>query len=180
MHKITFWGLSILALLLQETVTSSTLLVILVNNQYSFILFSSLFLFITITEILVFHRFGKLIQSKSKNSSITHLVSTYISKVDHIIGKWGGSLFLIFLTASVFPPALSSFISTWLHLPFKTKFFSILIGDFIWYLIVWSIVIGTDLLTENPKEFVFKVVLISLLFVIFQRMITNRILIKKN
>jgi len=176
MNKTSFWGLSILALLTQETITTSALMTILVKSQYSFIFFTTLFLLLTIIEIIVFHWLGIFIQSKGKNSTIAHLVKVYMYKVDHFLAKWGQSLFLGLLAAFVFPPALTSFISSWLQLPYKEKFYSMLIGDIIWYFITCSIVFGIDLLSNNPQNLLLKVLLVSLVFVIFQRMITNRIL----
>lgn len=176
MNKITFWGLATLSLLTQETVTTSVLISILIKSKYSFILFTTLFLILTIIEIFVFHWLGMFIQSKGKNSTIAHLVIVYISKADLFLGKWGQSLFLGLLAASVFPPALTSFISSWLPLPYKAKFYSMLIGDIIWYLITFSIVFGIDLLANKPQNLLLNVLLVSLVFVIFQRMITNRIL----
>jgi uncharacterized membrane protein len=175
---MTFWIIAVLALIGQETISTSALFVFAYTQNYNILVLTIIFIAITIIQIFVFHSLGLKLQSKGVRNFITNLTTIYILKANQFIGRWGKRLFLVFLAAFLFPAFLTSIIASWLNLPFRTKLFCILLGDCIWYHITWSIVLGTSFLIENPEKLWVNVVIISFVFVIFQRRIANQIMAK--
>ncbi len=173
-----FWIASILILIGQETISTSALFVIALNKNFSLLILLSMFLLITILQIVIFHYLGLKMKTRGSKNIVTNLSRIYILKADRFIGRWGYNVFLVFLASSVFPPFLTSFMAAWLNLPFRTKICCILLGDCIWYGTTLSIMLGTNLLTENPSKLLMRVVVVSLLFVIFQRRFANQLLSK--
>ncbi len=171
-----FWVISVLILIGQETISTSILFVIAFNKNFSFVILSIIFLLITILQIVIFHYLGLKLKIKRSRNIISDLSKIYILKANQFIGQRGEKVFLVFLASSVFPPFLTSFIAAWLKLPFRSKFYCILLGDYIWYGTILVIMLGTDLLTENPSKLLMRVVVVSLLFVIFQRRFANQLL----
>jgi len=171
-----FWIIAVLVLMGQETISTSVLFAFALSKNLNLIILSFIFVSITIVQIYIFHYIGLRLKAKKSRNLVTSLTGIYVVKADHFINRWGVQVFLILLASSLFPPFLTSFISSWLDIPFRNKFFSILIGDCIWYITTWSIVFGTSILTENDSRLLIKVVIVSLLFIIFQRRFANQLL----
>ena len=171
-----FWILAFITLTGQETITTSGLFSIAFTEHYKFEILSIIFITVTLIEIFIFHHLGVKIQKKRTRNIIVDMSSVYILRSEHFINHWGISGFLVFLASAVFPPFLTAFVASWLKLVFHKKLAYIFLGDCIWYLTTWGIVLGTNLLTENPSHLLIRVIGISLLFVIFQRLIVNRVL----
>lgn len=175
---MTFWIFAILALISQETISTSALFTVAKNQNHNILLLTFIFVSITIIQIFVFHYIGLKLQSKSSRNFMSDLSRIYIIKAERFIGYWGNKFFLVFLAASLFPPFLTSIIASWFNLPFRTKFYCILFGDCIWYITTWSIVIGINFVTEGSDNLLLRVLIISFIFVIFQRRIANQFLSK--
>ena len=170
-----FWIFATIALIVQETVTTSAILMFsrTVNNSVATL--TIIFLLVTSIQILIFHKLGKTIQEKGKSILIIHFVNQYLSRVGTFIEKRGSKLFLFIMAASIFPPSLTSFISSWLNLSFPQKFLWIMLGDFIWYSISWLLVVGAISVTRNPQSEIFHVVLMAIIYVILQRYVSKKV-----
>lgn len=177
---MNFWILAFIALTFQETISTSVLFAVAYNENHSVVALTAIFIFVTLAQTCIFHAVGLKMQTKGSRNIIVDLSRIYILRADHFIRRWGIKIFIVFLTSVVFPPFLTAFISSWLNLPFRKKLFYILLGDCIWYLTPWVIVVGTNIITENPSKLVIRVISISLLFVILERYIANRLLTKWN
>lgn len=176
--EMTFWTVAVLALTGQETLSTSVLFTVGHTQNQNILILTFIFITITITQILVFHQLGLKLQTKRERNLIADLSRIYILKVDNFISRWGSKVFLIFLAALLFPPFLTSIIASWLNIPLHTKLYCILLGDCIWYITTWSIVLVTNLLTDNHANLLVNVIIASLIFVIFQRLIANQLMSK--
>lgn len=174
---MTFWILAVLTLIAQETISTSALFAIAYTQNLNPLILTIIFIISTVIQIFIFHYLGLKLQLKGRNL-ITGLSRIYIQKANKFLDRWGIKIFLVFLASSLFPPILTSIIASWINLPFRTKLYCILLGDCIWYITTWSIVLGTSLVTENPMNLLIRVIVVSLIFVIFQRRIANRFLSK--
>lgn len=173
---MTFWIIAVIVLIGQETISTSALFVVAYTQNYNVVILTSIFVLVTIIQILIFHSLGLILQTRRQRNLITDMPRIYILKSDQFINRWGIKVFLAFLASSVFPPCLTSLLSSWFILPFRIKFISILLGDCIWYITTWIVVIGTSLLTENHGRLLIRTIVFSLIFVIFQRRISNQLL----
>ena len=173
-----FWIISVLILSAQETISTCVLFTIALNKNYNPILLSVIFLSTTIFQIAVFHNLGNKLITKNTENLVSKLARIYILKAYQFINHHGEKLFLAFLASSFFPPFLTSFIAAWINIPIRTKFYSILVGDCIWFCSTWAIVIVTRFLTGDHSKLLMNVMVISLFFIIFQRKIANQLLSK--
>jgi hypothetical protein len=173
-----FWILSVLILSAQETISTCVLYIIAFNKNYNPIILSIIFISTTIAQIVIFHRLGIKLKTKKTNNLASNLARVYILKANQFISRNGEKFFLVFLASSLFPPFLTSFIAAWLNLPFRTKFYYILIGDCIWFVTTWAIVIVIRFLTGDQSKLLMNVIVISLFFIIFQRKIANQLISK--
>jgi hypothetical protein len=173
-----FWIISVLILSAQETISTCVLFTIALYKNYNPIILSLIFFAATIAQIVIFHNLGLKPKRKRTNNLVSNLARIYILKAYQFINRRGEKFFLVFLASSIFPPFLTSFIGAWLNLPFRTKLYYILLGDCIWYATSWAIVIVTRFLTEDHSKVLMNVIIISLLFIIFQRRIANQLISK--
>jgi len=171
-----FWIISALILSAQETISTCVLFTIALNKHDNPITLSLIFISTTITQIVIFHSLGLKLKTKRTNNLASNLARIYILKAYQFIIRNGEKLFLVFLASSLFPPFLTSLIAARLNLQFRTKLYYILLGDCIWYATSWAIIIVTRFLTEDPSKVLMNVIIISLLFVIFQRKIANQLI----
>ena len=175
---MTFWILAVLTLIAQETISTSALFAVAYTQNFNPLILTIIFIISTVIQIFVFHYLGLKLQLKGGRNLFTRLSRIYILRANKFIGRWGKELFLVFLASSLFPPILTSIIASSINLPFRTKLYYILLGDCIWYIITWSIVLGASFVNENPTNLLIRVIIVSLIFVIFQRRIANRFLSK--
>ena len=171
---MTFWLIAILILLVQETFTTTGLMVSAYKESRNLLLFTLIFFAATIIEIFLFHRFGKYLQTKGKYIKSVIWTTKHIAKADYFIGLQGKKIFLFLLAASVFPPSLTAFISSWLELPLKQKFLCIIGGNILWYIGSWMIVLSVSSFVQDTRKAIFCVLIISFTYVIIKRIIYKK------
>lgn len=170
-----FWIIATIALIIQETVFTSVVFSISLPIRNNLFILTSIFFISTSIQVLIFHRLGKRVQEKGKNILIIHFVRAYLSNVESFVGRRGCKFFLLIMSASIFPPSLTAFISSWFKLSFPQKFLYILSGDILWYAITWSIVLGVFRIVGNPHFVSLYTALVAFIYVILQRIISKKI-----
>ena len=137
-----FWLIAILALIIQESISTSSVMVAAYKGNHNLILFSLIFFVATISEIIIFYNVGKYLQAKKKSTKVVSWVNKYLSKANNFIGKKGKKYFLFLLSSSLFPPSATALIAAWLDISFTQIFLFIFLGNIVWYLASWMVVLG--------------------------------------
>ncbi|HYV94609.1 MAG TPA: hypothetical protein VE978_22740 [Chitinophagales bacterium] len=175
MTNFNFWLLAIAFLSLQESVTTAGIMQAAYREGHNIILFTLIFLMTTLSEILIFYRIGKYLQLKGRDSKAILWAKNYIAKADNFIGTRGEELFLVFLSASVFPPSITSFIASWLKLSFQQSFICILIGNILWYVLSWMIVISVGYFVGDAGNALLAVLGIAFIIVLIQKFLSRKV-----
>lgn len=189
-----FWILIIIILIGQETVSTSWIMTkAYQQNHFNLLFLSLIFLTTSILEILLCSKFGifiktnKKLNNKIKNSKLVSLikrnrvmtkminhVQCIINKENSLVGIKEKKIFLIYLSATVFPVWFNALISPWLNLKINQIFFPVFIGAIFWYLCILLVVVGVSYIVKDAKIAMIIILGLSLVYVILQKDLTKK------
>jgi membrane protein YqaA with SNARE-associated domain len=147
-------------LFVQELITFNALILATHQGYFPIILIHALFIIATIIDIIVGFYLGRYLHNKSSQTKI----ATYIQKISDRFSttkKYHRWLALLIL-GNVSFPYVNSCIAGYLGMPFWESSFFIFLGDVIWYISLWGIVLGISSITKNIYFVIGGVVLVSL------------------
>jgi hypothetical protein len=177
---IKFWIWATLFLFLQESVTTSGVMESAYSGRHNLYIFTLIFFIATISEIFLFFKIGKLIQIKGQDLKIVEWTRKYLHNAEHFVGSRAKRIFLVLLSASLLPPSATSFISSWLEISFKEIFICLLLGNILWYITCWMVVLSVTFFVKDPQAALYYVLGVSLVLVLVQKVIGQIVFKKMN
>ncbi len=175
---MNFWLKAILLLIVQESFLTNLLIKETYQDHYNVYIFTGIFLLASIIDTLIGYSLGKYVQRRGLEHKIISWTNNYISKFDDYIGKFGEKIFILFL-ALTFPPYFPAFLSSWLKISLKEIFIIILIGDIIWYITSWGLVIGITHWVKDSQKALYLILFITFIIIILKNIASRKFYRKK-
>nr|WP_294948789.1 hypothetical protein [uncultured Mucilaginibacter sp.] len=168
---MNFWVWALATLLIQESASTSASMTVAYQNHHNIYFFCGFFLFATIVEIIAAHRLSLYL--KRKNLSIKYLkfITKYIDKAVGLVSIHEKKIFILILSSSVFPAYITTLVTSCFNLPFRTVFIYNLLGNILWFIVLWTVVIGVNKVVTDPQALLLKTLIVVLLIFIVQKII---------
>jgi membrane protein YqaA with SNARE-associated domain len=171
---VKLYFLLFLAFLVQEQITSNTLVLAAYQSHYNVWIIHALFLSASILDAVVFWWLGRLVHDRYENSRLVRWTKKEAQALMRLVGKNGELAALFFIGSVNFP--LVSFVAPWLEFSFWDSFAILVLGDIVfWYGGLWLVVLGTKRFIPNPHLAILGVILVTATIVLAGRIISNRV-----
>jgi membrane protein YqaA with SNARE-associated domain len=135
-------------LFVQEVVTLNALIFATHEGWYSPLLIHTLFVATTIIDIIIGFLIGKYLKKKTFNAKITTSIqkmSACFLKTTNQYQRWFG----LFLLGNLSFPYVNSCIAGYLDLPFWESSLFIFLGDIVYYICLWLLILGITSIIKN-------------------------------
>ncbi len=153
--------LAFLILLVQETVTFTSLIFATHRGVYPVFLINILFLVATTVDIFVGYFIGVFFKKKFLNSKIAKWVDTTAKSFSLHENKYKRWV-VLFLLGNFSFPWINAIIAGYLEFPFWESALFNFLGDMVWYVSIWLIVIGVGAIFKNVYSELIVAVLLAL------------------
>lgn len=136
------WLLLLIAFIVQEPISSGTILLQAYQSHYNPWIIHLLFTVATLFDIIIGYIIGSYLQKKFSNHRLISYLQTNFEKFLAFIGKRGKVLGLILFAPMIFP--ISAFFIPWLGITLLEALVYVFIGEvIIWYGSEWLLVLTT-------------------------------------
>ncbi|MDB5188911.1 MAG: hypothetical protein JWM92_509 [Candidatus Nomurabacteria bacterium] len=162
------WPWVILILFVQETVTLNGLLVKTHQWDYSIWIITLLFIIATTVDIIIGYAIGRYAKKRFNNGKVKAFAVKWSLRLTAYMGKHQRKIYLVLLGYFSFP-YLNAFITAWLDISFAESFFYLFVGNMIFYITSWLLVLGITSIVPNPFIAFIAVILVTILVTIAAR-----------
>jgi hypothetical protein len=166
-------SLVLLILFIQESVTLNGLLVKTHQGDYSALTVTTLFIIITVIDIMLGFLLGKYAKQKWNNGKVELFAKKMSDRFYAYIGKRGRKIYLLLLGYFSFP-YVNAFIAAWLNISFAESFWYIFAGNMIFYATSWLLVLGITSIVPNPFFAFIAVIAVTILLVAATRVLKSQ------
>ena len=163
--KIT---LLFLGLVVQEIISFNALIFATHHGLYNPILVHILFLVATIFDIGIGYWIGLILRKKTHTNKVTisiQKISDRFSLSTKKYRRWT----MLFLLGNFSFPYINSCIAGYLGMPFWESSFFIFLGDLVWYVSIWLVVLGVSSVIKNLPLAFLGVIIISVIIMVIIR-----------
>ncbi len=167
------WPLILLILIVQETVTLNGLLVKVHQGESSVWLITLIFMIITTVEIFIGYVAGVYAKERFNKGKVKVFADRWVRRFYAYIGKHGRRIYMILLGYFSFP-YLNAFIMAWLNIPLIESFGYLFLGNMIFYLTSWLLVLGVMSVVPNPFAAFGAVIVLTILVTVAMRLYKAR------
>ena len=168
------WLLIITTMLFQELVSSNAVLLQALQLHYNIWVIHAIFVCSTLVGIWIGYYIGQWVQKTFHHNKAVSFIQKHADRVDHFMGENGIRLSLIFLSFIDFN-FMDSFLSSWLKKPFWEVATFLFIGNLLWYICQWLLILGVHTFIPNPYTAIYTIVGISIIITIVVRYIGKKI-----
>ena len=172
-----FWLLLVAILVIQELASANAILLFAYQQHHNLWLVHGIFLAATTVDIYIGYYFGKWIQKKRPAGKLVVLAKKWAVKIESVMGMTGQKLWLLLLGALNFPH-VDAFLASWLNLSFPEIFLFLFLGDLLWYVSEWLIILGVHSFVVNPATAIYVTIGISIILSVIARFASKKILDK--
>jgi len=165
---MSLWLLLTGALLIQEGLSVTLLLLRAYQEHYFLWAIHFIWLAVTVIQIYIGFYLGKWIQKRFANSKFERWMKKSTHRLDKYIGTSGEAIALM-LVAGVVSPAIAALGAAWLDISFTSVLTFALIGDLFWYVSEWATVFGVSHLFGNSVVEIVVVVVGGIAFAVAVR-----------
>ena len=162
-------------LFLQEIVSINALVFATHHGLYPALLIHVLFVIATIFDIVVGYFVGTFLRKKTLHTRVTayiHKLSDRFSLSTKKYRRW----FVLFLLGNFSFPYINSCIAGYLGMPFWESSFFIFIGDVVWYVSIWLVVLSVSAVVKNIYiAFIIIIVIAFLIMALLKKVNMKRI-----
>jgi len=155
-----------LGLFAQEIISINALVFATHHGLYSPILIHVLFVIATLFDIVVGYYAGSYLRKKTLHSKVTRYVQKLSDRFSLSTKKYRRWVALLVLGNLSFP-YINSCIAGYLGMPFWESSFFIFIGDAIWYVAIWLVVLSVSSVVKNLYWAFFIIIAIVILVMVF-------------
>jgi membrane protein YqaA with SNARE-associated domain len=162
------WLFIAFALITQEIVSLNTVLFWVYHYHFHVVLIHILFIVATIIDIVVGFIAGKFVRRKMTHGKIVRFAEKWSARFNSYVGKRGRWVALLIIGNFSFP-YINAFLAAWLDMPFVESFIFIFIGNMIWYVSLWLLVLGVASVVPNSWTALAVIVGITLIALYFMK-----------
>jgi hypothetical protein len=160
---MALWLLIVASLVLQETATTTAAFTLAVQGHLSLWVIHVLWAGITMGDMYLGFTLGNRVRTRYRTSRIVRWGNRLAFKLRRPLGRYGIGFVLAALAIINFP-YVNTFIAPWLGARLKTSLFFTLIGNGIWYAVVWLAVLGANSFLKGPYAIIFAMGILGVLF----------------
>ena len=171
------WIWIVITLLFQELVSTNAILLEAFQKHYTIWIIHIVFLLGTGIGITVGYWLGQWVQKTFHNKLVVY-IQKKAKRIEGFMGKNGTRLSLVFLSIIDFN-FMDSFLSAWLDVSFWEIFIFLFIGNLLWYISQWVIVLGINTYVHNVYQAFSILIGISIILTVIFRLISQKMLKKK-
>lgn len=140
---------ALLIVFIQETVTLNGLLVEVRQGFSSIWIITALFTVATVIDIFVGYWLGRAMKRRFKRGPIRVFARKWIKRLQEYIGRHGRKVYMLLLAYFSFP-YINAFIAAWLDIPFGESLLYLFLGNMLFYVTSWLLVLGVMSIIPNP------------------------------
>lgn len=170
------WISIVAALLIQELVTTNSVLLLAYQRGYDFVLITGIFIAASILIIGAGFRTGKWAQQKLSSFAPAAYFERKAKQLEQSLGVNGSRIALVLLGMVNFNH-VNAFLASWLSLDFKEVFALLLVGDILWYALSVGLIVGVNTFV-NPAYAIYLLLAVSLVLA-FALAILQRTVLKR-
>ncbi len=172
------WIWIVITLLFQELVSTNAILLEAFQEHYNIWIIHGIFLLGTGIGIVVGYWLGQWVQRTFHHNKVVSYIKKKAKRIEGFMGKNGIRLSLVFLSIIDFN-FMDSFLSAWLDVSFWEIFIFLFIGNLLWYISQWVIILGINTYVHNVYEAFSILIGISVALTIIFKLISQNLLKKK-
>ena len=172
------WIWIVITLLFQELISTNAILLEAFQKHYNIWIIHGIFLLTTALGIVVGYWLGQWVQQTFHNNKAVSYIQKAAKKTERFMGKNGTRLSLVFLSIIDFN-FMDSFLSAWLDVYFWEIFIFLFIGNLLWYISQWVIILGINTYVHNPFQALYVIIGLSVALTIIFKFISQKVF-KKN
>ncbi len=144
------WLLIGAALILQESATTAIVLLLAYQNHLPFWPIHLIWIAAAMLDMYAGFTLGTLLKRRFREGAFFDRIERWVTKIKQTLGTHGEQFSLALLGIINFS-YLNTFLAAWLGLPMNIALIVTLIGNFIWYILIWAAVLGLDTFVSNPN-----------------------------
>ncbi len=144
------WALISATFFIQEFATTALVLVLAEHSNIPLWPIHIIWAVATIADMYVGYLLGSLLKKRLSKNKFVEKMDAWAEEFTQALGGYGANIALMFLGIINFP-YLNTFIAAWLDVPLNLAILFTLIGNFIWYLLLWGTVLGLTSFIHNPS-----------------------------
>lgn len=156
------WALITAAFFIQEFASTALVLVVAQNSGLSLWPIHIIWAVATLIDMYAGYLLGTLLKKKFAKNRFMRSIEKRMKDATGALGNHGTNITLMLLGIINFP-YLNTFIASWIGVPMNTAFLFTIIGNFIWYLILWGTVLGLTSFINNPSIILLILIVIGVL-----------------
>src|SRR5262245_45931775 len=146
------WILIIIALVVQETFTTNSVLAHALSNNYPLGVIHLIFVLATIFDISFGYFIGRSVQKLAvRFRRVSNWSASIRQWVDRVLG-YNVERYGLFAFGTIAQPYITAFVGSWLAMNFMDVFLIAFIADIIWYCCSLAIVLGVSAIV--PAKYV--------------------------
>ena len=172
------WVWIVVTLLFQELISTNAILLEAFQKHYNIWIIHGIFLVTTALGIVVGYWLGQWVQKTFHNNKVVSYIQKMAKRTERFMGRNGTRLSLVFLSIIDFN-FMDSFLSAWLDVPFWEIFIFLFIGNLLWYISQWVIILGINTYVHNPFQALYIIIGLSIVLTIIFKLISNKVLKRK-
>lgn len=169
------WIWIIVALLFQELVSTNVILLEAFQKHYNVWIIHLIFVVGTAVGIIVGYWLGHWVQKTFHHNKAVTYLQHRARKISKFMGKNGTRLSLVFLSIIDFN-FMDSFLAAWLDVSFWEIFTFLFIGNLLWYISQWLIILGIHTYVHNPYQAFSILIGASIVLTIVFKFVSEKIL----
>ena len=169
------WLIIVVALLFQELISTNAVLLDALHMNYNLWIIHGIFVITTSFGIAVGYWIGKLVQKIFLKNKTNLYFKKRADQINGFMGNNGTRLSLVFLSIIDFN-FMDSFLSSWLPIPFWEIFTFLFIGNLLWYVSEWLLILGINTYFHNIYEAFSIVIAASVVITIIFNLLSKNLL----
>ncbi len=136
-----FWIITIGVFLLQETFSFNLVLLDSYRDHRNLWPIHVCFLATTLADFVIGDTLGRFIKRRASQTWLMTRLNAFFSATERLIGRFGWKLALV-LMGQLAPTYINAMIATFLDLNRRDAFIFVILGELLWYGLLWSFVLS--------------------------------------
>ena len=171
------WLIIIGSLLIQELASVNAVLLNARELGYNLWIIHGIFIVVTSFDIWLGYQIGVWFKQRLHGKKLTGYIARGAAKLDHFMGSNGKKFSLVVLGLVNFP-YLNGFFIPWLATDLREAFLFILLGDSLWYVSEWLLILGVKSFVHDPYIALVAVLGLSVVLIVALRFVSRKLFSK--
>lgn len=158
----SLWALVTAVFFIQEFASTALVLVVVQHSGAQLWPIHIIWAGTTLLDMYIGYMLGTLLKNRFSKNRFMRRVEAWIGEATGALGKHGSNITIMLLGIINFP-YLNTFIASWIDMPMRTAMVFTVIGNFVWYLLLWGTVLGLTSFIHDPSIILLILIMIGVL-----------------